>query len=164
MKNIEEAVRQLAGQAEAIRALVQALPDEGTQWKSDPETWSMTEVMEHVYNEERLDFRKHLRAMFGYPPLPSERISVVDCREALEGFLSEREASIAWLGMLGSPDWEAAITLTFGPGEQFTLSAGDMLVSWAEHDFLHMRQMVELLHAWNVEQAPPYSVQYAGGW
>jgi len=83
----------------------------------------MTEVMEHIYNEERLDFRKHLRAMFGYPPLPSERISVVDCREALEGFLSEREASIAWLATLGSPDWEATITLTFGPGEQLTLNA-----------------------------------------
>ena len=164
MINMQETVRRLAGNAEAIRALVPVLPVEQAQWKPDPETWSLTEVMEHVYNEERLDFRKHLRAMFGYPALPSERISGVDCREALKGFLSEREASIAWLATLGSPDWEATITLTFSPGEQLTLSAGDMLVSWVEHDLLHMRQMVELLHAWNVEQAPPYSVQYAGGW
>ena len=45
-----------------------------------------------------------------------------------------------------------------------TLSAGDMLVSWVEHDILHLRQMVELMHGWNVKRASPYSVQYAGGW
>jgi hypothetical protein len=39
-----------------------------------------------------------------------------------------------------------------------------MLVSWVEHDVLHLRQMVELLHAWNVHQAPPYALEYAGGW
>lgn len=164
MISIQETIRRLAGQAEAIRALVQAMPDAGTQWKPNAETWSMKEVMEHVYDEERVDFRKHLSAAFGYPPLRSESITAADCREALEGFVAEREASVAWLAELDSPDWTARTTLTFGPDEQFTLSAGDMLVSWVEHDLLHMRQMVELLHAWNVEQAAPYSVRYAGGW
>jgi hypothetical protein len=44
------------------------------------------------------------------------------------------------------------------------LSAGDVLVSWVAHDFLHIRQLNEVLYAWNEKQASPYSVQYAGGW
>ena len=45
-----------------------------------------------------------------------------------------------------------------------TISTGDMLVSWVEHDILHLRQIVELMHACNVQWASPYSVMYAGGW
>jgi hypothetical protein len=39
-----------------------------------------------------------------------------------------------------------------------------MLVSWVEHDILHLRQLGELMHGWNEQQTAPYSVQYAGGW
>jgi len=127
--------------------------------------------MEHIFNEERIDFRKHIKEMLSDPPQPwgefrhEEYISVEGCRQALECFLSEREASIAWLKALESPDWDTKSQAPFGPlSANITLSAGDVLVSWVEHDFLHLRQMIELLHAWNEKQASPYSVQYAGGW
>lgn len=171
MTNIEEIVRQMSENAEAIRHLVQAIPDEGAQWKPDPETWSMKEVMEHVYNEERIDFRKHLKEMFRDPPQPwepfrqEEFILVDSCRQALEGFLDERRTSLAWLEGLGSTDWDMTSKATFGPEEEeYIFRAGDVLVSWVAHDFLHIRQMNELLFAWNEKQALPYSVQYAGGW
>jgi hypothetical protein len=165
MLNLDEIIRQLAAQAEAIRGLVLAFTGEQAAWKPDPETWSMTEVMAHVYNEERLDFRRHLKDMLGDPPQPwtpagsDEWLRVEDCRQALEGFLAERQASIAWLKALGAADWEVSTAVKWG-----TIRAGDVLVSWVEHDALHMRQMVELLHARNEYLAAPYSLQYAGGW
>ena len=171
MINLDEIIRQLTSNAEAIRSLAQSISAEQAQWKPNPETWSMKEVMEHVYNEERIDFRKHLKEMLSDPPQPwgkfrhEEYVPVEGCRQALERFSSEREASIAWLETLESPDWDIQISAPFGPlSETITLSAGDVLVSWVDHDFLHLRQMIRLLHAWHEKQASPYSVQYAGGW
>jgi len=171
MINIEEIIRQLTANAQAMRALVQTISEEQAHWKPGPETWSLQEVMGHVYNEERIDFRKHLKEMLHDPPQPwgefrhEEVVSVEGCRQALEGFLIEREASLAWLKALGSPGWDIKSQAPFGPlSLNMTLSAGDVLASWVEHDFLHIRQMVELLHAWNAKQASPYSVDYAGGW
>jgi len=168
---INETIRQLTANAQAMRHLVQTISNEQAQWKPNPETWCMMEVMEHIYNEERIDFRKHLKEMLGRPPRPwgkfnpEEYISVENCQQALEGFLAEREASIAWLKLLEPPDWDVKTQVQFDPGgEMLVLSAGDVLVSWVAHDFLHLRQLNELLYAWNEKQASPYSVQYAGGW
>jgi hypothetical protein len=170
MINIDEITRQLAANAEAIHTLVQGIPDEQAQWKPDPDTWCMKEVMEHVYNEERIDFRPRIQEFLSDPLQPwgslhQEWISVSNLRQALESFLIERQASLAWLKALESPDWEVKSTMYFGPQqEKLVLSAGDVLVSWVAHDYLHIRQMNELLFAWNEKQAAPYSVQYAGGW
>ncbi len=165
MIDINETIRALSANAEAMRALLQSVPPEQGQWKPGPEIWSLHEVMQHMYNEERLDFRKHLREMFSDPPQPwgliseADRQPVPDLRSALEGFLRERDDSIAWLRGLQSPDWEIVSQPPWG-----AIRAGDVLVSWVEHDFLHMRQLIEILYALNVKLADPYSVQYAGDW
>ena len=171
MIKIENITLQLTTNAEVVRSLVQPISDEQAQWRPNAETWSMKDVMEHVYNEERVDFRKHLKEMLSNPQLPwgefrnEEYISMGSCRQALEKLLIEREASLDWLGALKAPDWDVISQASFGPEENvLTLSAGDVLVSWVAHDFLHIRQMNELLYAWNVQQVLPYSVQYAGGW
>jgi hypothetical protein len=127
----------------------------------------MTQIMEHMYNEERIDFRQHLREMLHEPPQPwgafqDEYLSVPSCRQALDGFSTEREASIAWLESLQAPDWDVQTHARF-VDETITLSAGDVLVSWVDHDFAHLRQMVRLLHAWHEQEAAPHSTQYAGG-
>jgi uncharacterized damage-inducible protein DinB len=170
MINVQEIIRQLTVNAEMMRALVRATLDEQAQWKPNPENWSIKQVMEHVYNEERIDFRKHLKEMLHDPPQPwakfrpEEYIPVESCRQALERFLSEREDSIAWLKALESPDWDTRSQVPFGPADETTmLSAGDVLVSWVDHDFLHLRQMIRLMHAWHENRASPYSLQYAGG-
>jgi uncharacterized damage-inducible protein DinB len=170
MITMQEIVRQLAANAQTIRTLVQGVSDEQAPWSPNPETWSINQVMEHVYNEERIDFRKHLKEMLSDPQQPwarfshDEYVSVGDRRQALEHFLRERDASLAWLETLGSPDWERKSETQFGPDNvTVTLSAGDVLVSWVDHDLAHIRQMVKLLHAWHVKQAAPYSVEYAGG-
>lgn len=164
MIDLQESIRRLAVQAEAMDALARALPDEALAWSPSPDDWSLRDLAGHLLNEERGDFRRHLKTMFGEPGQPGAPAVVEDGRQALADFMAERRASLAWLASLTTPDWEATIELHFGAGERLTLSAGDMLVSWVEHDVLHLRQMVELLHAWNVHQAPPYALEYAGGW
>ena len=170
MIHIPDIIRQMTADAETMRAMVETITVEQADWKPDANTWSMKDVMAHVYNEERGDFRAHLQEIFAGPPQPWGALQpqwqgVESCRQALEGFLREREASIAWLKALENPDWELKITAEFGPQpEIITLSAGDILVSWVAHDFLHIRQLNELHFAWNEKEAAPYSVQYAGGW
>jgi len=167
MIKVREIVHQLTVNAETIRALLQRVPDGQAQWQPTPETWSLEQVMEHLYNEERLDFRQHLKEMLNDPPQPwgafhQEYLSLASCRQALDRFMIERNSSIAWLETLESPDWEIKTQATFAK-ETITLSAGDVLVSWVDHDFAHLRQMIKLLHAWNEQKAAPYSTQYAGG-
>ncbi len=178
MINLDEIIRQLTVNAEAISALMRTIPEEQARWKPNDETWSMLEVMGHVYNEERLDFRKHLKEMFQNPPqgnplgsdsggwtppwspFPKEElVSATNLQQALDRFLREREDSLAWLKGLKAADWNITSQAPWGP-----ISAGDVLVSWVEHDFLHIRQVNELLYAWVEKQAAPYLVQYAGGW
>jgi hypothetical protein len=166
---IAEVTRKLAANAQAMRALVEGISAEQAEWKPDEVTWSMKQVMAHVYNEERMDFRKHLQELLSDPPLPWDAIPmpwtpVASCQQALLDFLAERDASIAWLNGLGSPDWDTAQQARFGPDEVLSMSAGEVLVSWPEHDILHLRQMIELHHAWNEKQAAPYLLRYAGGW
>lgn len=170
MINLTDIIRQLTANAAAMRALVDTISDEQAQWQPGPESWSLRRVMEHVYNEERVDFRKHLKEMFNEPPQPwgewrhEEYIQVQNLQEALKMFLAEREASIEWLNGLKSPNWETFSEAHFGSNEMIKLRAGDVLFSWIDHDHLHIRQMNELLHAWVEKQAAPYLLRYAGGW
>ncbi len=165
MTILPETIRQLTVNAEAIRSLLQTVSPAQAAWKPDPQTWSMQEVIAHVYNEERIDFRKHLKEMFSSPPQPwskwsqAEQAPITSLAEGLEGFLRERRDSLAWLEALQSPDWDIQVQTPWKP-----IRAGDVLVSWAAHDYLHIRQMNELLFAWNASQSAPYSVKYAGDW
>ncbi len=164
MIDLHGVVAQMAANADAIRALVHALPEGQLEWRPDPETWSMASVMAHLYNEERMDFRHHLMGMFDGPAERPSYTETVDCIEALERFLEERGDSVRWLMQLESPDWAITTRLDFGPEDTMTISSGELLLSWLEHDYLHMRQMVALLHSWNVARAGTQSLQYAGGW
>jgi hypothetical protein len=164
MINRQEIIHQMANQAEGIRVLAQTFAEAQTLWKPAPESWSLHEVLQHLYNEERMDFRWHLQTMFGGSPPPQGFIRVESSSAGLEGFLAERRASLAYLTSLQAPDWEVRKELRFGPNETMTLSTGEMLVAWLEHDILHLRQIVELMHGCNALEAAPYSVKYAGGW
>lgn len=171
MIQIDDVVRRLGANAAAIRSMLETIPPAQAQWKPDAETWSLLEVMEHIYNEERIDFRQHLQEIFSEPQKPWGRfdpaayVALTDLAQGLQAFLTERETSLAYVRSLEGADWERTITARFGPeDEPFVLRAGDVLLSWVEHDILHMRQLVEMLHAWNEHDAPPYELQYAGGW
>lgn len=170
MIKIAECITLLNQQAHTIRQMVVGVSAEQARWKPDAETWSILEVVNHLYDEEREDFRPKLKHILdrveGVAPRhdpdswPTERqYNQRDLETSINQFLHEREESIAWLRTLGEPD----LSIT---GQMFfrRMSAGDMLVSWVAHDLLHQRQLVELHFAYQKEQAQPYQVDYAGEW
>lgn len=163
-------IEELARGAEVIHALVTGVMQSEGRLKPNPKTWSILEVMCHLYDEEREDFRQRLDVILhqptqGWPPIDPQgwvttrRYNERDLAETLDAFLAEREESLSWLKSLVSPDWEAECPTPFG-----SMKAGDMLASWVAHDTLHTRQLVELRYGRLLNLAKPYDLRYAGEW
>ena len=167
-------IPQMRANAQRIRALVEGVSEVQARWKPDPETWSVLEVINHLYDEEREDFRVRLDLILHAPGAPGAEWPPIDPRgwvtargynqrdlgESLRGYLAEREDSLAFLAKLGSADWTKSETTPWGG----SISAGDMLAALAGHDLLHLRQLVELQWAWSLQLSAPYSPAYAGDW
>ena len=156
--------------AGVFKALATGLGPEQARWKPTPERWSVLEVVCHLADEEREDFRPRLDLTLhhpdqAWPPInPKAAVSERDynSRElpvALEDFLTERQRSLAWLATLESRDWTLTRQQPWGQ-----ISAGDLLVSWLTHDFIHIRQINRLHRDFAVTLGEPYSSDYAGDW
>lgn len=161
-------VTQMEEQAHAISALTRGLAPDDARWKPDAESWSVVEVINHLYDEERRDFRVRLDIILHRPqePFPhidprgwvvQEKYNERDLTASLNKFLDERANSLKWLSGLDSPDWDAAVTNQLG-----TMTAGEMFSAWVAHDVLHLRQLVELRYALVKNHAAPFAIQYAG--
>lgn len=168
--NPDRIIVQLAGQMRSIASLVRGVTDEQARWKPELDSWSILEVVNHLYDEEREDFRRHLEDVLLHPGLSWHPIApgawVTErgynqrvLADALDNFLHEREESLAWLKALPDVDWQVECTTPWGK-----IRTGDLLSAWAAHDLLHLRQLVELLYALAVNEAKPYEVGYAGDW
>ena len=153
-----------------IRALLTGITQEDAQLRATPESWSILEVLCHLYDEEREDFREHLDyilhrtneewAPFDPQGWVTERnYNQQDFFAMQEKFFSEREKSLEWLKGLSGANWDTTHSAAFG-----SLQAGDMLASWVAHDNLHIRQLVELRRARLESITKPFSVAYAGDW
>jgi hypothetical protein len=68
--NLEHLARRMASGAQATRDLTHGVPDEQARWRPDPESWSILEVVNHLYDEERLDFRVRLDRVLHHPGKP----------------------------------------------------------------------------------------------
>ena len=166
-----ELITQLALNGERIAMLVTGVSIEQARWRPAAEAWSLLEVMNHLWDEEKEDFRGRLHLIWDEPQGVWHRLNpqawvaerAYNTRAfapALAGFQAERAASLAWLRGLAAPDWDAAIVAPWG-GD---ISAGDILAAWVAHDVLHMRQLVELHWAHVNNLAAPYHTMYAGDW
>lgn len=161
---------QLEAHAHAISALTPGISPDDARFKPDAESWSIVEVINHLYDEERRDFRVRLdiilhRPQEPFPPIDpprwvlEEKYNERDLEASLNNFLDERARSLKWLAGLAAPKWDAAVTNPFG-----TVTAGEMFSAWVAHDALHLRQLVELHYALVKRYAAPYEIGYAGAW
>src|SRR5512143_3715123 len=164
------AIAQMEHHARTIRSLTDGVSQEQARWHPAPDAWSILEVINHLYDEEREDFRARLELMLRQSGeewkrndpqgwVTSRRYNERHFEESVNNFLLERERAVAWLRALPAPDWSAAYQAPWG-----SISAGDMFASWVAHDLLHTRQLVELQWAWAVKSLAPYQVEYAGQW
>ena len=170
--NLHRLAGQMERNAETIAQLVRGVSDAQAVWKPTPTSWSILEVVNHLYDEEREDFRVRLDIMLHRPdqPLPQidpegavveRRYNERNLKESLNNFLHERRESITWLHTLKSPDWDAVYE-----GTKLKMTAGDMFASWIAHDILHLRQLVKLRWLCTIRELEPHNVDYAGpgGW
>ena len=162
---------QMENQARAIQSLAEDISSEQARWKPEPESWSILEVINHLYDEEREDFRVKLDIILHDPAKPwppidpqgwvnERRYNEREIRDSLSDFLDEREKSLKWLRELGSIKFDSTCEAPWGG----KISSGDMFAAWVAHDLLHMRQLIELCYAYTVKSVDPYSVLYAGEW
>lgn len=168
--NFETLYQELQNSTEMIRALLAGITQEEAQMKPSPESWSILEVICHLYDEEREDFREHLDFILHRQNEPYHRIdpqSWVKERHyneqnfgaMQEKFFAERKQSLDWLTEMANSDWNITYTSEYG-----SLSAGEMFSCWIAHDNLHIRQLVELRRNHIERITKPYVIDYAGDW
>jgi hypothetical protein len=155
---------------DVFRALLSGVDATQAKWKPAADKWSMIEVVNHLYDEEREDFRQRLELVLRDPQTPfpaidprgwvtSRNYSSRDLEESLQNFLNEREQSLAWLRQLSNPNWENT-----NEGANGLLSGGDLLASWLAHDFLHIRQLTRLHWQYVGAISEPFKTKYGGPW
>ena len=169
--NAERVTNQLEQNASVIVGLVSNLPLGQADWKPSPDAWSILEVMAHLLDEEREDFRARIDAVLHLPGEPWPPIDPQgwvkerdyasrDLGETLESFLAEREVSVSWLRDLTVVDWG----VDYEHPALGSLRAGDLLASWLAHDYLHIRQLTRLHWQFHARRIEPYGTEYAGEW
>jgi hypothetical protein len=162
--------QELQNSTEMIRALVAGISQEEAQVKPNPESWSILEVVCHLYDIEREDFREHLdfilhrqneeyHAIDPQAWIKERHYNEQDFVQMQEKFFGERKKSLEWLEEMSNSDWDTSYTSQYG-----SVSAGEMFSCWVAHDNLHLRQFVEL-RRYRIENiTKPYPIEYAGDW
>lgn len=162
-------IQSLRSTTPVIESLVRGLGREEASWKPAEDKWCILEVMGHLLDEEREDFRVRIRLTLEnpeaeWPPIhPSAWVTEReyakrDLAATLDAWLEERAASLRWLEGQGGADWDRFREHPLAG----RLAAGDLLASWAAHDLLHIRQLARLRYEYLSEIAKPWSPAYAG--
>jgi len=139
-------------------------------WRPAPGKWNLLEIVCHLVDEEREDFRarvQHALESRDTAPPPIDPVSWVTSRDyagqdyqaKLAAFTNERSASIAWLQSQRSPRWDSA----FNHPQMGRVTARMFLANWLAHDHLHLRQIVRLEYE-RLKHESGEDLRYAGEW
>lgn len=166
----EELYQELGWGVEMIRALVVGMTVEQARSRPQPESWSTLEVICHLYDVEREDFRQRLDIILNRPDekfpmidpgswIEERQYNARDLTEMLDKWAAERAHSLVWLKGLSESNWETEYSDQYG-----SMKAGELFAAWVAHDNLHMRQLVELRRSRLEKLVAPYDPGYAGEW
>src|SRR3989304_3960847 len=107
-----------------IKALLAGVIQEEARLKPNTESWSILEVICHLYDEEREDFREHLdfilhRQNEEWPGIDPQgwvierKYNEQSFIEMQEKFLAERAKSLEWLRGLSEANWDTTYISQF---------------------------------------------------
>ena len=165
-----EIINQLEQNKILIPSLLSQLTQQMVHWKPSPQKWSLLQVLCHLVDEEREDFRIRTRMVLESPEKDPPAInpsawvdersySLQDFYKKLEEWVQERQQSIDWLNQLSNPPWGN----TYYHPKIKPRTAKFYLVNWLAHDHIHIRQInrnkMEYLIAHQEED-----LSYAGNW
>lgn len=139
-------------------------------WRQQKDKWCLLEIVCHLYDEERDDFKFRVNWILEKPgdtPPPFNPLDWVTEREymkqdytrMLNAFIEEREASVKWIRSLEDPQWDNS----YEHKKQGPLTAAYYFNNWLAHDYLHMRQILKLKFDY-LEHTSGNDLNYAGRW
>nr|WP_299074571.1 DinB family protein [uncultured Allomuricauda sp.] len=167
---VEEIINELSRNPKVFNEMLGNLPSDLITWKSKPTDWCILEIVCHLVDEEKEDFRARVKHSLETPtkPLipihpqnwPAERGYLEQDFEAvLKQFTRERNDSILWLIKLVNPFWDSAIDHP----ELGKISALSFLTNWLAHDYHHIRQINTIKHSY-LKHNSGDGLTYAGKW
>jgi len=167
--NHQKIIAHLGVNCDVFKYLFQSVSDEQARWKPGEERWSILEVINHLYDEEREDFRKRLELVLNnpeeqWPPIDPEgwvvkrKYNERNLSQSLHNFFEEREKSLLWLKKMDWPEWQA----THHHAQMGPMSAELILANWLAHDLFHIRQVTDLQFAYLAKVVKPVSLDYSG--
>ena len=167
--NYSKIIDELAKNRITYETLLRDISDEEALWKQQSDKWSLLEIVCHLYDEEREDFRARTQQVLEMPNeiLPSinpaawvqERAYIQqNYTDSLDKFLKEREQSIEWLESLLEPKWEN----TYHHATLGEMSAKLFLSNWLAHDYLHTQQILRLKFDY-LKHLSDENLKYASG-
>ena len=168
--NYNHIISELQQNKTIFHSLFQHMDTDMQLWKPAPGKWCMLEIICHLYDEERDDFRTRLRHILENPEAAMQPIDpegwVISRAYAeehynhkLNAFIHEREVSVAWLYTLEEAIWD---NVHMHP-KLGTISAHMMLANWLAHDYLHIRQIIRLKYLY-LQKTTGQNLDYAGNW
>lgn len=139
-------------------------------WKPDSKSWSILQIVCHLYDIEREDFRERVQSVLEDPKKAFRSIEPGDWIEGrkyaeqdydakVADFLSERDQSVEWMQGLSNPNWDN----TYHHQIRGDMSAALFLSNWLAHDQLHIRQINRIKRQYLQEQTG-IDLTYAGNW
>jgi hypothetical protein len=168
--NYDSIIAQLENNKATFQGLLKDLPEECYMWKSIPGSWCLLEIVCHLLDEEREDFRTRLRYALDTPELAPPMFDPLvwvtereyidqDYNKKLDEFIDERDKSVKWLRSLKTPKWDNA----YQHPKLGRLSAHHYISNWLAHDYLHIRQIINNKHGY-LKQVSNNDLEYAGVW
>ena len=161
-------IEQMQANAIVFEKSYDRLTEDEIHWKPAPKKWSLLDIICHLLDEERLDFRlrveytlfKQGESWVTIDPagwVKAHQYEKQNCGEMLQKFLAERLKSLQWLRGLQEVDWQKS----YLHPQIGVLHAGDLLAAWLAHDYLHLRQIANTKLAFSEQFCAPFSIRYA---
>src|SRR3970040_2125399 len=124
--------QELVNSTGMIRALMAGIIQDEAQIKPNPESWSILEVVCHLYDEEREDFREHVDFIIHRQNAEWHQIDpqawVTERKyneqnfvKMQEKFFAERQKSLDYLSEMSNANWDTLYTSQYG-----STTAGEM--------------------------------------
>ena len=139
-------------------------------WRPSSEKWCLLEIICHLLDEEREDFRARVKHTLENPKdalkpidpkgwVKERNYMTRDYNQTLQTFLKEGIASISWLKTHTDAHWGK----TVGHPKLGELSAELFLTNWLAHDYLHIRQILKYEYHY-LREKTNIDLSYAGNW
>ena len=168
--DIKFGIKQLGHNKNTIYHLLNAASKQEYTWKQSPKKWSLLEIICHLYDEEREDFRTRFQNTIETPNkrppsfdpvawVTERKYSEQNFEEKLSLFLLERDKSIKYLSELKHPNMDQGYTYSnYGH-----VNGSFFLANWVAHDLLHIKQITRLKYDY-VAYNTGLPIDYAGTW